>query len=81
MKLEILQKCLVQMVTLQFTKKFYSKMSVLLQNSIGAGAPRLPLVDVADDNEKDETITTFCMAPTNPNQKGRLVFEKNYYIF
>ena len=56
-------------------------MSVLLQNSIGAGAPRLTLVDVADDNEKDETITTFCMAPTNPNQKGRLVFEKNYYIF
>ena len=50
---------------------------MLFQNSIGAGAPRLPLVDVADDNEKDETITTFCMAPTNPNQKGRLVFEKN----
>ena len=65
----------MQMVTLQFTKKFYSKMS-LFSNLIGAGAPRLPLVDVADDNEKDETITTFCMAPTNPNQKGRLVFEK-----
>ena len=55
-------------------------MSLLFLNAIGAGAPRLPLVDVADDNEKDETITTFCMAPTNPNQKGRLVIAKELFF-
>ena len=65
------------MVFLHILKSFIAKCLFYFKITKGAGAPRLPLVDVADDNEKDETITTFCMAPTNPNQKGRLVFEKN----
>ena len=37
------------------------------------GVPRLPRTDLRDDDHKDDTITTFCMAPTTPTGKGRYV--------
>ena len=33
--------------------------------------PRLPLIDVKDDDPRDQTITAYCMTPSSPNADPR----------